>query len=247
MAESGQKATSPLIKINIPAKEMRVYSGKELVFEFPIAVGANEFKTPSQATFIKQITWNPWWNPPPDSKWAKDDKPTPPGPNNPLGPVKMELDGMIRMHGTSNEGSIGNAASHGCIRMYNDDAKALAWWVQSNFSSKDDPDLLNEYSTHRTESYPVSLNRKVSVLIEYAPFEISGDSLVFYPDIYATQSGARVSSAVSYLHSLGFKDKEIKRDALENYINSSDDKTVSVNVMDVIDSPETDFMYELAD
>ena len=62
-----------------------------------------------------------WVNP--GSVWAKDmPKVIPPGFSNPLGVRALALNATaILIHGTSNYGSIGSAASHGCIRMRNSD------------------------------------------------------------------------------------------------------------------------------
>ncbi|NIY08208.1 MAG: L,D-transpeptidase family protein [Gemmatimonadetes bacterium] len=49
-----------------------------------------------------------------------------------LGPVKLSLGGGYLIHGTHryNRSSIGSAASHGCIRMHNDDVIRLSALVQ---------------------------------------------------------------------------------------------------------------------
>ena len=39
------------------------------------------------------------------------------------------------IHGTNDPGSIGSAASRGCIRMTEDDAEDLAEWIQDNGGS----------------------------------------------------------------------------------------------------------------
>ncbi|WP_448572469.1 L,D-transpeptidase, partial [Trichothermofontia sp.] len=53
----------------------------------------------------------------------------PPGPDNPLGPrwIGFWTDGknFIGFHGTPNESLIGQAVSHGCVRMRNQDIQAL--------------------------------------------------------------------------------------------------------------------------
>jgi lipoprotein-anchoring transpeptidase ErfK/SrfK len=68
---------------------------------------------------------NPWWYPP-DSDWAKDAEPVPPGPSNPLGTRWMGLDREdVGIHGTPDSGSLGGFASHGCIRMYIPSAEKL--------------------------------------------------------------------------------------------------------------------------
>jgi hypothetical protein len=42
-----------------------------------------------------------------------------------LGTHKLELGNGYLLHGTNEEGSIGEAVSHGCVRMYNDDVERL--------------------------------------------------------------------------------------------------------------------------
>jgi lipoprotein-anchoring transpeptidase ErfK/SrfK len=84
---------------------------------FNIAVGAPAYPTPSGRFTIVNKQVNPWWYPP-KSDWARGMKPTPPGPNNPLGTRWMGLDrDAIGIHGTPNAGSLGSYASHGCVRM----------------------------------------------------------------------------------------------------------------------------------
>jgi lipoprotein-anchoring transpeptidase ErfK/SrfK len=42
-----------------------------------------------------------------------------------LGTHKLELGNGYLLHGTNEEGSIGEAVSHGCVRMYNEDVAQL--------------------------------------------------------------------------------------------------------------------------
>jgi lipoprotein-anchoring transpeptidase ErfK/SrfK len=75
------------------------------------------YPTPLGSFHVRTKTRNPWWYPP-NADWAKGAKPIPPGPGNPLGTRWMGLGGGVGIHGTYNSGSIGSAASHGCIRMH---------------------------------------------------------------------------------------------------------------------------------
>lgn len=171
------------IEVNIAARQMRVFYKNEQVFEFPVAVGATGFKTPAGKREMKQIVWNPWWLPP-DSPWAKDEKPVPPGPNNPLGPVKMDLGNAILFHGTNKPQSVGRAASHGCMRMKNEDAKTLAWWVQSHFTDKTDAALTDLYASKKGRSFYVPLKMPIPVEIKYELFEKKNEQVVIHPDVY---------------------------------------------------------------
>ena len=73
-------------------------------------------------TVIAKVMGPDWTNPDPDG-WGKDMPDyIPPGPSNPLGVAAIYWDAAgIRFHGTSDTGSIGTAASHGCVRLTNDD------------------------------------------------------------------------------------------------------------------------------
>jgi lipoprotein-anchoring transpeptidase ErfK/SrfK len=92
---------------------------------FRVATGQSIYPTPL-GRFQIQVKWrNPWWYPP-NSRWARGQKPIPPGPNNPLGTRWMGLSAPgVGIHGTPNPASIGYSVSHGCIRMYISDAEWL--------------------------------------------------------------------------------------------------------------------------
>jgi len=92
---------------------------------FRVATGQSVYPTPL-GRFQIQVKWrNPWWYPP-NSRWARGQKPIPPGPNNPLGTRWMGLSSPgVGIHGTPNPASIGYSVSHGCIRMYISDAEWL--------------------------------------------------------------------------------------------------------------------------
>ncbi len=93
-------------------------AGEDLVRRFGVATGSSEYPTPLGNYSIATKQMNPWWIPPPDSEWAKGEKPVPPGPGNPLGTRWMGLTApLVGIHGTPDAASIGYSASHGCIRM----------------------------------------------------------------------------------------------------------------------------------
>jgi lipoprotein-anchoring transpeptidase ErfK/SrfK len=92
---------------------------------FGIAVGQAAYPTPAGTFSIITKQTNPTWFPP-DSPWAAGLGPVPPGVDNPLGTRWMGTSApAIGIHGTPISGSIGTAASHGCIRMYIGDAEYL--------------------------------------------------------------------------------------------------------------------------
>ena len=77
------------------------------------------------------MVWNPSWHPP-DSEWARDERPAAPGWGNPMGRVKMHLFDIYYIHGTPAVESLGEAASKGCLRMDPEEIAGLAKWVMEH-------------------------------------------------------------------------------------------------------------------
>ena len=108
----------PVVIIHRGANGLSLFDGPTLVRRFGVATGSPQYPTPLGTYSIATKQMNPWWIPPPDSEWAKDSKPIPPGPGNPLGTRWMGLTApLVGIHGTPDAASIGYSASHGCIRM----------------------------------------------------------------------------------------------------------------------------------
>lgn len=177
----------PRIEINVAARQLNVYNedgvNSNWVMSYPIAVGSPAHPTPLGERKMAEIIWNPIWYPP-DSDWAKDAVITPPGPGNPLGPVKMDLGAAILIHGTNKPNSIGKAASHGCMRMRSEDAKALAWYLQQQVTELGTPEEMSKYQKFNRRSFFVKIAQPIPVNIVYKPFEIRDQQLFVYQDVY---------------------------------------------------------------
>jgi lipoprotein-anchoring transpeptidase ErfK/SrfK len=113
-----EKSIGPVIVIRRASNLLTLYNGMRTVRRFAVATGQTVYPTPL-GRFQIVVKWkNPWWYPP-ASPWAKGEKPTPPGPGNPLGTRWMGLSAPgVGIHGTPQDGSIGYSLSHGCIRMH---------------------------------------------------------------------------------------------------------------------------------
>ena len=114
-----------VIVIRRGVNQLRYYRGAQLLRKFGVATGQSVYPTPTGTFSIVDMQLNPWWLPP-DSAWARGEKPIPPGPGNPLGTRWMGLSAPgVGIHGTPDDASIGYSASHGCIRMHIPDAEWL--------------------------------------------------------------------------------------------------------------------------
>ena len=123
---------SPMrLEVSLSARKLSVVENGNVVRTYGIAVGRRDRPTPQGSFRTGRIVWNPSWTPP-KAWWARNKKPQPPGdPDNPMQGVKIYFKAPdYYIHGTNNPSSIGSAASHGCIRMTEGDAKALARRIQ---------------------------------------------------------------------------------------------------------------------
>ena len=101
---------------------LTLYENLKLTEEYTVAIGAAGFDTPVGEYAIQNKQVDPVWNVP-DSDWAGSLAGTtvPPGPDNPLKARWMGIYDGAGIHGTDDVGSLGSAASHGCVRMAVDD------------------------------------------------------------------------------------------------------------------------------
>lgn len=115
------------IVVDIGDLKLYLYRDGKLIKSYHVATGQPAYPTPTGSFHIVDKIKDPTWLPP-NSDWAKDAQPIPPGTENPLGTRWMGTSATgVGIHGVppSEDGSIGTYASHGCIRMHNWDAVDL--------------------------------------------------------------------------------------------------------------------------
>jgi hypothetical protein len=117
---------SKVILVHTGANRLDLYIDGKLNRSYPVATGTPGYPTPHGQFRVTAKRRNPSWANP----WAPWSMDMPayigPGPSNPLGTRALNLSASgIRIHGTPHADSIGGPASHGCIRMYMQDAEQL--------------------------------------------------------------------------------------------------------------------------
>ena len=121
------------LEVSLSDRQLRVLQEGTLLRSYEVAIGQEKYPTPTGTFSIGRLVWNPRWVPP-KVPWAKGKTAKEPGdPDNPMGKVKLffkEPDYYI--HGTQAEESLGQAASHGCVRMANSDVVEVAQLVMEH-------------------------------------------------------------------------------------------------------------------
>ncbi len=107
-----------IIMIDRKAFRLRLFKHLKPVKSYTIAVGRQGLETPAGLYDIQSKQVNPSWHVP-TSSWAGAlaGRVIPPGPQDPLKARWLGFNGGAGIHGTAEAGSLGSAASHGCIRM----------------------------------------------------------------------------------------------------------------------------------
>jgi lipoprotein-anchoring transpeptidase ErfK/SrfK len=106
------------IVISIPDRKLVLMNGQKIVKVYDVAVGKPSTPSPEGEFKIANRIPNPTWIGP--------DGPVGPGKTNPIGTRWMGLGYRgYGIHGTNAPKSIGKAASHGCIRMRQNDLEEL--------------------------------------------------------------------------------------------------------------------------
>lgn len=167
-SRTAEREAAPGLRLvlNAAAYRLDVYEGGERTRSYTVAVGMPGHRTPSGSFRISKIIWNPWWNPP-SRAWARDAQRTPPGPGNPMGRVKMYFRNLYFIHGTPNEASLGSAASHGCVRMANEDAIELARLVHRYGSPEVSRSTIDGLVEDSRDTRTIHLARPIPLEIVY--------------------------------------------------------------------------------
>lgn len=116
-----------VVTVDRAGKRLRLYRNLKLDRTYDVAVGKQGNETTPGRYKVQSKQTDPVWNVP-QSDWAGDlaGQTIPAGdPRNPLVARWMGFNGSQGIHGTDELDSLGETASHGCIRMAEDDVTAL--------------------------------------------------------------------------------------------------------------------------
>lgn len=215
------------LELNIPAFRLDVRQDSRVIHSYTVAVGMRRYATPTGDFQISNLVWNPWWYPP-DAPWAKNDTVTPPGPRNPMGKAKFSLGGPYFLHGTPTVSSLGKAASHGCIRMHNDDVVQLAILAERYHGAMPVGAVPNVAPWDWSRTRSVTLAVPIPVRITYELAEVRDSLLIVYPDVYRRTGGNRLEHVMEALRRAGVDSTIISREVIARLVARSGTKPAQI-------------------
>jgi lipoprotein-anchoring transpeptidase ErfK/SrfK len=135
----GLDALPPAAKVVVDKSDAVVRlldAGGKVYAQFPASMGSEHDPLPLGAWTVRGVARDPSFHYNPDLFWdadRTDPKATvAPGPNNPVGRVWIDLSKEhYGLHGTPEPAHVGKTESHGCIRLTNWDALAVASAVKA--------------------------------------------------------------------------------------------------------------------
>ncbi|HYI44044.1 MAG TPA: L,D-transpeptidase family protein [Actinomycetota bacterium] len=116
-----------ILLLRIGENKLYLYEDGKITHRWVVAPGQPYYPTPTGEFEITEKRYMPTWvNPAPDGWGADMPASIPPGISNPLGLRALNWSApAIRFHGTTATYSLGYNASHGCVRMANEDVIEL--------------------------------------------------------------------------------------------------------------------------
>lgn len=117
------------VVVELGDRKISVYRHHEVIKQYLVAIGQTEWETPEGTFQVIQKNEYPDWQHPITGEVIPAGRK-----QNPLGSrwigFLSSQDGEIGFHGTNEESLIGEAISHGCIRMLNEDVEDLFTYVE---------------------------------------------------------------------------------------------------------------------
>ena len=154
------------VVVDISDRQLRVLSGDQVVNTAPVAVGTEEWPTPTGSWDFHRVDINPEWIPP-EEEWAQEEERAAPGaPDNPMGRARLVYRMPNTVHGTDDLESLGKASSHGSIRVANEVVLKLAEMLLKAGGAWEGEQWFQQMVQNRTREYQVNLPDRVPILVQ---------------------------------------------------------------------------------
>lgn len=120
----------PRLEVHLSNRKLTLYRGNTAIRQYPIAIGQRGWETPTGRFRVLDMREKPIWIHPFTHQVVPNSDP-----KNPLGRfwIGFWTDGehWVGFHGTPHEKMIGQAVSHGCIRMHDEHIDEVYYQVST--------------------------------------------------------------------------------------------------------------------
>lgn len=138
VVETGQNQDTVITRIELDksSRRLRAFDAAgRMITNYPVTIGSATTPSPSGTHTVTAVAPNPNYTYNPKVNFTQGDNKEvlilPPGPNGPVGSTWIDLSKpTYGIHGTANPTTLFKAASNGCVRLTNWDAKELSKMVR---------------------------------------------------------------------------------------------------------------------
>ena len=153
--------------VDISDRKVRLMNGEGMMAEHDVAVGTEEWPTPTGEWAFHRVDLNPEWIPPKDEKWAEEETRKAPGdPENPMGRARLVYRMPNTIHGTDDLASLGKASSHGSVRVANEVALELAQMLLKAGGAWEGDQWFQQMVQNRTKEFQIPLEQKIPIKVQ---------------------------------------------------------------------------------
>lgn len=150
--------------VNISQRQLSVLKNNDTIRNYPIAVGTTKYPTPTGDFKISRIDFNPDWTPP-EGGWANNKEYEKPGSaENPMGRARIVYQMPYSIHGTKDINSLGEAESHGSIRMANNHVIELAKLIMKESGTQKPESWFQQVLADSTKMVEVDLKNEIPLM-----------------------------------------------------------------------------------
>ena len=165
--QSSREMQDLRVEVDISDRKLRLFQGNRLRAEHDVAVGTEEWPTPTGSWEFHRVDINPEWNPPKSEEWAKDAEQAAPGsPDNPMGRARLVYRMPNTVHGTDDLNSLGKASSHGSLRVANEVVLDLAETLLKAGGAFEGQQWFQQMTQNRTNEYQVPLEQRIPITVK---------------------------------------------------------------------------------
>lgn len=217
------------IVLNVAGNRLFVYENGERTHSYTVSVGLPGYETPAGEYRIREVIWNPWWHPP-NSAWARGRTVEAPGPDNPMGRVKLHFSELYYIHGTPESQALGDPASRGCVRMRNSDVIELTRLVHKYASPRVTDDLLVQLEETPSMTRTIRLQQPVRFSAHYEVATVENGFLIIYPDIYGLMKKELRDQVELKLEEHGVDLRRVNREHLNRLVEKGGTRRVAISL-----------------
>jgi murein L,D-transpeptidase YcbB/YkuD len=148
-----------------------------------------------------------------------------------MGRVKLNFAPLLYIHGTNDRVALGDPASHGCVRLMNDDLMEFTRLVQKHATPDLKAEVFDRLAASPGETREFNFRRSIPFEVVYNVADVQNNFLYVYPDVYNKIKPSEYHAQVrDVLAEHGVEMSEVDKQRLDGLLKKGRDRRVSISL-----------------